>query len=131
MKNKKIIWYGGYIAAALVILIIVVTDLPEVADAGLAILFAVLFSASHVSLWHDKMMEKDKDYRIEVMDERNIAIKEKAGNITNMINMTLLGIITVAFIFMDYIIPEIFTGVMVAVQPVILILVSNSIEKNM
>lgn len=101
------------------------------ADAGLAILFAVLFSASHVSLWHDKMMEKDKDYRIEVMDERNIAIKEKAGNITNMINMTLLGIITVAFIFMDYIIPAIFTGVMVAVQPVILILVSNSIEKNM
>lgn len=131
MKNKKIIWYGGYIAAALVILIIVVTDLPEVADAGLAILFAVLFSASHVSLWHDKMMEKDKDYRIEVMDERNIAIKEKAGNITNMINMTLLGIITVAFIFMDYIISAIFTGVMAAVQPVILILVSNSIEKNM
>lgn len=131
MKNKKIIWYGGYIAAALVILIIVVTDLPEVADAGLAILFAVLFSASHVSLWHDKMMEKDKDYRIEVMDERNIAIKEKAGNITNMINMTLLGIITVAFIFMDYIIPAIFTGGMAAVQPVILILVSNSIEKNM
>lgn len=131
MKNKKIIWYGGYIAAALVILIIVVTDLPEVADVGLAILFAVLFSASHVSLWHDKMMEKDKDYRIEVMDERNIAIKEKAGNITNMINMTLLGIITVAFIFMDYIIPAIFTGVMAAVQPVILILVSNSIEKNM
>ena len=43
MKNKKIIWYGGYIAAALVILIIVLTDLPEVADAGLAILFAVLF----------------------------------------------------------------------------------------
>lgn len=131
MKNKKIIWYGGYIAAALVILIIVVTDLPEVADAGLAILFAVLFSASHVSLWHDKMMEKDKDYRIEVMDERNIAIKEKAGNITNMINMTLLGIITVAFIFMDYIIPAIFTGGMAAIQPVILILVSNSIEKNM
>lgn len=131
MKNKKIIWYGGYIAAALVILIIVVTDLPEVADAGLAILFAVLFSASHVSLWHDKMMEKDKDYRIEVMDERNIAIKEKAGNITNMINMTLLGIITVAFIFMDYIIPAIFTGGMAAIQPVILILVSNSIEKKM
>ena len=77
------------------------------------------------------MMEKDKDYRIEVMDERNIAIKDKAGNITNMINMTLLGIITVAFIFMDYIILAILTGVMVAVQSVILILVSNSIEKNM
>lgn len=131
MKNKKIIWYGGYVAAALVILIIAVTDLPEAADAGLAILFAILFSVSHVTLWHDKMMEKDRDYRIEVMDERNIAIKEKAGNVTNMINLTLLGVITVIFILMDYIIPAIFTGVMVAVQPVILILVSNSIEKNM
>ncbi len=30
----------------------------------------------HVSLWHDKMMEKD--YFIEVMDKSNIAIKEKA-----------------------------------------------------
>ncbi len=131
MKNKKIIWYGGYVAAALVILIIAVTDLPEAADAGLAILFAILFSVSHVTLWHDKMMEKDRDYRIEVMDERNIAIKEKAGNVTNMINLTLLGVITVTFILMDYIIPAIFTGVLVAVQPVILILVSNSIGKKM
>ena len=130
MKNKKIIWYGGYVAAALVILIIAVTDLPEAADAGLAILFAILFSVSHVTLWHDKMMEKDRDYRIEVMDERNIAIKEKAGNVTNMINLTLLGVITVTFILMDYIIPAIFTGVLVAVQPVILILVSNSIGKK-
>ena len=131
MKNKKIIWYGGYVAAAHVILIIAVTDLPEAADAGLAILFAILFSVSHVTLWHDKMMEKDRDYRIEVMDERNIAIKEKAGNVTNMINLTLLGVITVTFILMDYIIPAIFTGVLVAVQPVILILVSNSIGKKM
>lgn len=131
MKNKKIIWYGGYVAAALVILIIAVTDLPEAADAGLAILFAILFSVSHVTLWHDKMMEKDRDYRIEVMDERNIAIKEKAGNVTNMINLTLLGVITVIFILMDYIIPAIFTGVLVAVQPVILILVRNSIGKKM
>lgn len=131
MKNKKIIWYGGYVAAALVILIIAVTDLPEAADAGLAILFAILFSVSHVTIWHDKMMEKDRDYRIEVMDERNIAIKEKAGNVTNMINLTLLGVITVTFILMDYIIPAIFTGVLVAVQPVILILVSNSIGKKM
>lgn len=131
MKNKKIIWYGGYVAAALVILIIAVMDLPEAADAGLAILFAILFSVSHVTLWHDKMMEKDRDYRIEVMDERNIAIKEKAGNVTNMINLTLLGVITVTFILMDYIIPAIFTGVLVAVQPVILILVSNSIGKKM
>lgn len=131
MKNKKIIWYGGYVAAALVILIIAVTDMPEAADAGLAILFAILFSVSHVTIWHDKMMEKDRDYRIEVMDERNIAIKEKAGNVTNMINLTLLGVITVTFILMDYIIPAIFTGVLVAVQPVILILVSNSIGKKM
>lgn len=31
----------------------------------------------YVSLWHDKMMKKDKDYFIEVMSKRNIAIKEK------------------------------------------------------
>ena len=65
------------------------------------------------------------------MDERNISIKEKSGNITNMITMVLLGIVTVIFISFDYFIPAIITGVIIAVQPIILIIVSNMIEKKM
>ena len=130
MKRNKI-WYLGYGIAAILVIILFAADLSEPVKLGLSILFAVIFSVSHTQILHHKMLKTDSDYRIQVLDERNIAIKEKAGNITNMINMTLLGIITVAFIFMDYIIPAIFTGGMAAIQPVILILVSNSIEKKM
>lgn len=100
-------------------------------DIGLVILFAAVFSVSHTQILHNKMMKKDSDYKIDVMDERNIAIKEKAGNITNMITVVLLGLATVVFICLDYIVPAIVCGAIIAFQPIVLILVSNMIEKKM
>ena len=80
---------------------------------------------------HDKMMKNDADYKINVMDERNIIIKEKAGNITNMFNTILLGVATVIFICLDYIIPAIIVGSIIAIQPIILIIISSVLEKKM
>lgn len=76
-------------------------------------------------------MKDDIDYKVNVMDERNIMIKEKAGNVTNMVNITLLGLVTVIFICLDYVFPAIVTGVIITVQPIILITVSNMLEKKM
>lgn len=129
MKNK--FWYIGYIVSAILIFIIFFTDFPKMVDTGLSILMCIIFSVSYTQLWHNKMMKNDSDYKVLVMDERNISIKEKSGNITNMINMVLLGIATVIFISFDYLIPAIITGVIIAVQPIILIIVSNMIEKKM
>jgi len=129
MKNK--LWYIGYIVSAILVLIIFVTDFPKMADMGLLILMCIIFSVSHIQLLHNKMMKNDIDYKVNVMDERNISIKEKSGNITNMITMVLLSIATVIFISFDYLIPAIITGVIIAVQPIVLIIVSNMIEKKM
>lgn len=129
MKNK--IWYAGYIVSLCIVLIIFLTDFNKMVDIGLAVLFSAIFSVSHTQILHSKMMKNDTEYKIHVMDERNIAIKEKAGNITNMITLTLLGLVTVAFICLDLLIPAIVTGAIITVQPVILILVSNRIEKKM
>ena len=41
----------------------------------------------------------------------NIALKEKAGNITNMINIVLMGCVTAFFIVMNYMVPAIVLGV--------------------
>ena len=125
------IWYLGYAASLALILIIILTDLPGKADMALAVLMAVIFSVSHMNIFHNKMLSRDDDYRVSVMDERNIAIREKAGNIANMATMTLLGLATVIFIAFDYIFSAIVTGVIVAVQPVILIIISNALEKRM
>ena len=129
MKNK--LWYIGYIVSAILVLIIFFTDFPKMADMGLLILMCIIFSISHIQLLHNKMMKNDIDYKVNVMDERNISIKEKSGNITNMITMVLLSIATVIFISFDYLIPAIITGVIIAVQPIVLIIVSNMIEKKM
>lgn len=129
MKNK--LWYIGYIVSAILVLIIFFTDFPKMVDMGLLILMCIIFSVSHIQLLHNKMMKNDIDYKVNVMDERNISIKEKPGNITNMITMVLLSIATVIFISFDYLIPAIITGVIIAVQPIVLIIVSNMIEKKM
>ncbi len=131
MKNKYQIWYIGYIISLVLILIVLLTDCSKAVDIGLTILFSVVFSVSHVQVLHNKMLKNDSDYKINVMDERNIAIKEKAGNITNMITLALLGITTVIFILLDYLVPAIITGVIVVAQPIILIIVSSIIEKKM
>lgn len=129
MKNK--IWYLGYIISLCLVLIIFLTDFNKMVDIGLAVLFSAIFSVSHTQILHNKMMKNDTEYKNNVMDERNIAIKEKAGNITNMITLTLLGLATVVFICLDLLLPAIVTGAIITVQPVILIIVSNMIEKKM
>lgn len=131
MKNKYQIWYIGYIISLVLILIVLLADCSKAVDIGLAILFSVVFSVSHVQVLHNKMLKNDSDYKINVMDERNIAIKEKVGNITNMITLALLGITTVIFILLDYLVPAIITGVIVVAQPIILIIASSIIEKKM
>ena len=129
MKNK--IWYLGYIISLCIVLIIFLTDFNKMVDIGLAVLFSAIFSVSHTQILHNKMMKNDTEYKNNVMDERNIAIKEKAGNITNMITLTLLGLATVIFICLDLLLPAIVTGAIITVQPVILIIVSNKKEKKM
>ena len=129
MKNK--IWYLGYIISLCIVLIFFLTDFNKMVDIGLAVLFSAIFSVSHTQILHNKMMKNDTEYKNNVMDERNIAIKEKAGNITNMITLTLLGLATVVFICLDLLLPAIVTGAIITVQPVILIIVSNMIEKKM
>ena len=130
MKNKYQIWYIGYIISLLLVLTMLFADFPKMVDIGLAILFSAVFGVSHVQVLHNKMLKNDADYKISIMDERNNMIKEKAVNVTNMINTTLLGLATVIFICLDYVIPAIVTGVIITVQPIILITISNMLEKK-
>ena len=51
MKSKKSIWYLGYPVSAILVLIIFLTNLSPQVDAGLGILFAVVFSVSHILLF--------------------------------------------------------------------------------
>lgn len=131
MKNKYQYWYIGYIIAFILFIILIITDLPKSFDIGIMILFSAVFGVSNTQIRHNKMIEKDIYYKNEVMDERNILIKEKAGNIANMVTLILLGIATVIFICFNFIFPAVITAMIIFIQPVILIIISNSIENKM
>lgn len=129
---KKInIWFLGYIICAILVALIFSAEFSDEFDAVLGLIFCVIFSVSHTSILHSKMLKDDNEYKINVMDERNIAIKEKAGNITNMITLTMLGCALILFLILNYNIPAIVVGTIIFLQPVILILTSRSIEKKM
>lgn len=128
MKEK--FWYFGYVVALLLILLMAFTDFPLGADMALAILFTCVFSVTHTQLLHRRMLHTDSSYRSNVLDERNIAIKEKAGNITNMITLMLLGIAMLIFITLNYMVSAIIVGVIILIQPLVLIIASSIIEKK-
>lgn len=131
MKNKRKIWYIGYVISFLLIIIVFFTDFPKMVDIALLILYSLIFSVSRVQILHNKMLETDRDYKIDMMDERSIMIKDKVGSITNIFNTVLFGFVTVIFIALDYLIPAIITGVILLIQPIILIGISIMIEKKM
>ena len=131
MKNKHKIWYIGYVISFLLIIIVLFTDFPKMVDIALLILYSLVFSVSRVQILHNKMLETDRDYKIDIMDERSIMIKDKVGSITNIFNTVLFGFVTVIFIALDYLIPAIITGVILLIQPIILIGISTMVEKKM
>ena len=77
------------------------------------------------------MLRTDPDYRVAVLDERNLALKEKAGNIANAANLTLMGIAAVVFLGLGYTVPALVVWGLIAVNPLILIGVSRLLEKRM
>lgn len=131
MKNKQIICCAGYVVSCLLVLLVLFTEFPRPVDLAIGVLFSMIFAVSHVQFLHNRMLRKDQDYKISVLDERNVAIKEKAGNITNMVNLVLLGCVAVLFIALDYMVPAMIIGGVIVIQPIVLIFASNSIEKKM
>lgn len=128
--NKTKLWYLGYAVCAVIMLLIAFADFPRMADIGLSCAFGAIFGVSYTQLWYDKQVKKDPDFEIEVEDERNVQIKYRAGYLTCGIDWLLLSAATVAFIILDYTLPAIITGVILLLQPVILVVASNIIEKK-
>ena len=123
---KRTISYVSYAAAALALMALALLKLPHQVDIGLGLLFGVGNTNRMLAKW-----EKDGAYQKEALDERNIAIKEKAGNITGMLTTTLLGISLVVFVCMGYTVPALVVGGIILVQLVSLICVSSLLEKKM
>lgn len=131
MKKNKKIWYIGYLVSLIIIIVIAFTDLDTNIDIALSLLFSAIIGVSLSKLLHQKMVNYDLDYRRNVSDERLVTIKEKSGNIVNVINIVLLALAMILFIGLGYQIPTIVTAVILAIQPIMLIIISSVFEKKM
>ena len=129
-KDRTKLWYLGYVFCAALLLLIAFADFPKSADVGLACVMGAVFGVSHAELWYAKQVKKDESFEIEVEDERNVQIKYRAGYLTCGIDWLLLSAATVAFIILDYTLPAIITGAILLLQPVIIVVASNIIEKK-
>ena len=129
-KDRTRLWYLGYVFCAVILLLIAFADFPKGADAGLACVMGAVFGVSHAELWYAKQVKKDESFEIEVEDERNVQIKYRAGYLVCGVDMLLLGLATAVFIILGYTLPAIITGVMLAAQPVMLILASEIIARK-
>lgn len=128
--NKSRLWYLGFVVCALILLLIALGDLPEMADVGLSVAFGAIFGLCWTQTWYNRQAKKDPDFEIEVEDERNVQIKYRAGYLTCGVDWFLLSAATVVLIILDYLVPAIITGVILLIQPAILIVASNIIEKK-
>lgn len=131
MKKNKKIWYIGYLVSLIIIIVIAFTDLDTNIDIALSLLFSAIIGVSLSKLLHQKMANYDLDYRRNVSDERLVTIKEKSGNIVNVINIVLLALVMILFKGLGYQIPTIVTAVILAIQPIMLIIISSVFEKKM
>ena len=131
MKKNNKLWYVGYLVSLIIIIVISITDFNKNIDIALCLLFSIIIGVSNSQRVNQKMINTEKEYKRNVFDERLIAIKEKTGNVVNIINNILLVSAMLLFIGMGYKVPAAVIAGVLVIQPIILIIVSNNIEKKM
>lgn len=77
-----------------------------------------------------RAIEEDEDIKREYYDERNTMIREKASYNANCINIILLGIAAVVFISLNYIIPSVVVTAILVIQPIVMIVCTEVLEKK-
>lgn len=129
MKTNKL-WYLGYLVGICSLLAIFTLNLNEVVRALLSFVYAISVSVSLVQLTHYRLLEKDRDYKISVNDERNEKIRDKVNATMSSILMLLMGIISVVCIAVEAYIPATLLAVSVGCSPIIMLFISKYYEQK-
>ena len=129
MKTNKL-WYLGYLVGICSLLAVFTLNLNEVVRALLMFVSSISVSASYVQLTHDRLLEKDRDYKISMNDERNEKIRDKVNATMSPILMLLMGIIAVICISVGAYLPATLLTVSLACSPVIMLFISKYYERK-
>ena len=129
MKTNKL-WYLGYVVGICSLLAIFTLNLNEVVRALLSFVYAISVSVSLVQLTHYRLLEKDRDYKISMNDERNEKIRDKVNATMTSVLMLLMGIIAVVCIAVGAYIPAALLAISVGCSPIIMLFISKYYERK-
>lgn len=129
MKNKKI-WYLGYVIGFMSLVALFILKDDETLNRTLPFIFTISVTISTVMLGHNKRMEKDSFYRINVNDERNEKIRDKVNATVTPIYMLIMALVAVICFSLDEYLPAIILAFGVFSFPVISFFVSRYYEKR-
>ena len=129
MKTNKL-WYLGYVVGICSLLAIFTLNLNEVVRALLSFVYAISVSVSLVQLTHYKLLEKDRDYKISMNDERNEKIRDKVNATMSPILMLLMELIALICIAVEAYIPAALLAISVCCSPVIMLFISKYYEQK-
>ena len=130
--EKKRFAVAGLFSGVLLIAIYIVSgyfELTFVYRNALPVGGVIIMSAGYIYLVFTRIMTH-KDYQKVVMGERYVMIREKSGYVTNYVNKFLIAAAILAFIIFDYGVPAIILVCILLLQPIISIIISESMEKH-
>ena len=129
MKTNKI-WYLGYVIGLCSLILALTLNLNEAIKVLLIFVFAISVSVSYVQLTHNRLLAKDRDYKISVNDERNEKIRDKVNATMTSVLMLLMGIIAVVCIAVGAYIPAALLAISVGCSPIIMLFISKYYERK-
>lgn len=129
MKTNKI-WYLGYVIGLCSLILKFTLNMNGAIEVLLIFVFAISVSASYVQLTHLRLLEKDRDYKISVNDERNEKIRDKVNATMASVLMLIIGIIAVICIEVEAYLPATLLTILLACSPVLMFFISKYYENK-
>ena len=129
MKTNKI-WYLGYVIGLCSLILKFTLNMNGAIEVLLTFVFAISVSVSYVQLTHLRLLEKDRDYKISVNDERNEKIRDKVNATMASVLMLLMGIIAVVCIAVQAYLPATLLAISLGCSPVIMLFISKYYERK-
>ncbi|MBS5989384.1 MAG: DUF2178 domain-containing protein [Anaerococcus hydrogenalis] len=129
MKNNKI-WYLGYFVGFFSLILLFTIKGNEIRNILLTFIFAISTSISSVKIMHNKMIEKDESYRINVNDERNVKIKDKVNATMSYILIILIGLVAVICLAVKAYLPGGILAIFILFYPMITFFINGYYEKK-
>ena len=129
MKTNKI-WYLGYVIGLCSLILKFTLNMNGAIDVLLTFVFSISVSVSYVQLTYHRLLEKDRDYKISVNDERNEKIRDKVNATMTSVLMLLIGIIAVICIEVEAYLPAALLAISLGCSPILMIFINKYYENK-